>query len=87
LSNGPLGIFEIGQAANGTVSLAKAISSSEGISIIGAGELGKAICKNACDHSMRFLRPGRRGSLEFLEGKNSLALQLCIGLKSCIEKL
>jgi len=68
LWNGPLGIFEIGQAANGIVSLAKAISSSETISIIGGGELGKATRKNACDHPMRFLRPGRGGSLEFLEG-------------------
>jgi hypothetical protein len=69
LWNGPLGIFEIGQAANGTVSLAKAISSSEAISIIGGGELGKAIRKNACDRSMRFIRSGGGGNLEFLGEK------------------
>jgi 3-phosphoglycerate kinase len=69
LWNRPLGIFEINQAANGTFSLAKAISSSEAISIIGRGDLGKAIRKSGCDSYVTFISTGGGASLEFLEGK------------------
>ncbi|MDR3274251.1 MAG: phosphoglycerate kinase [Puniceicoccales bacterium] len=69
LWNGPLGIFEISQAASGTFDLAKAISSSEAISIIGGGDLGKAIRRSGCDNYMTFISTGGGASLEFLEGK------------------
>jgi 3-phosphoglycerate kinase len=69
LWNGPLGIFEINQTANDTFSLAKAISSSEAISIIGGGDLEKAIRKSDYDSYITFISTGGRASLEFLEGK------------------
>jgi 3-phosphoglycerate kinase len=69
LWNGPLGIFEIEQAASGTFSLAKVVSSSETISIIGGGDLGKAIRRSGYDKYMTFISTGGGASLEFLEGK------------------
>ncbi|MDR2340842.1 MAG: phosphoglycerate kinase [Puniceicoccales bacterium] len=69
LWNGPLGIFEIEQAASGTFSLAKAISSSEAISIVGGGDLGKAIRQSGYDSYMTFISTGGGASLEFLKGK------------------
>ncbi len=69
LWNGPLGIFEIKQSARGTFDLAGAIASSEAVSIIGGGDLGKAIRKSGFDDAMTFISTGGGASLEFLEGK------------------
>ncbi|MDR0680056.1 MAG: phosphoglycerate kinase [Puniceicoccales bacterium] len=69
LWNGPLGIFEIEKASRGTFDVAKAIASSEAISIIGGGDLGKAIRKSGYDGYMTFISTGGGASLEFLEGK------------------
>ncbi|MDR1256088.1 MAG: phosphoglycerate kinase [Puniceicoccales bacterium] len=69
LWNGPLGIFEIEGASNGTFGLAKVVASSEAMSIIGGGDLGKAIRKSGYDNYMTFISTGGGASLEFLEGK------------------
>ncbi|MDR0742338.1 MAG: phosphoglycerate kinase [Puniceicoccales bacterium] len=69
LWNGPLGIFEIEKASRGTFDIAKAIASSEAMSIIGGGDLGKAIRKSGYDGYMTFISTGGGASLEFLEGK------------------
>ncbi|MDR2721113.1 MAG: phosphoglycerate kinase [Puniceicoccales bacterium] len=69
LWNGPLGVFEIERAAGGTFGLAKAIASSETISIVGGGDLGKAIRKSGYDNYMTFISTGGGASLEFLKGK------------------
>lgn len=69
LWNGPLGIFEIKQASHGTFELAHAVASSEAISIIGGGDLGKAVRKSGFDGGITFISTGGGASLEFLEGK------------------
>jgi 3-phosphoglycerate kinase len=69
LWNGPLGIFEIKEANGGTFRLAKELSSSEALSIIGGGDLGKAIRRSGCENYMTFISTGGGASLEFLEGK------------------
>lgn len=69
LWNGPLGIFEIKQASHGTFDLAKALASSEATSIIGGGDLGKAVRKSGFDNGITFISTGGGASLEFLEGK------------------
>lgn len=69
LWNGPLGIFEIKQASRGTFEVAHAVASSEATSIIGGGDLGKAVRKSGYDGGITFISTGGGASLEFLEGK------------------
>ncbi len=69
LWNGPVGIFEIKQASHGTFDLAHAVASSEATSIIGGGDLGKAVRRSGFEDGMTFISTGGGASLEFLEGK------------------
>jgi 3-phosphoglycerate kinase len=70
LLNGPLGIFEIKEAAKGTFAIAEAIANNrDAISIIGGGESVKAINKSGHGNDVTFISTGGGASLEFLEGK------------------
>jgi 3-phosphoglycerate kinase len=69
LWNGPMGIFEIPEAAKGTFAIAEAVASSEALSIIGGGDSVKAIKKSGYSDRVTFMSTGGGASLEFLEGK------------------
>ncbi|MDR1434829.1 MAG: phosphoglycerate kinase [Puniceicoccales bacterium] len=70
LFNGPMGIFEIKDAAKGTFSIADAIAKNrEAISIIGGGDSIKAINESGHGKDVTFISTGGGASLEFLEGK------------------
>jgi phosphoglycerate kinase len=70
LFNGPMGIFEIKDAAKGTFAIAEAIAKNrEAISIIGGGDSVKAINKSGHGNDVTFISTGGGASLEFLEGK------------------
>ena len=68
LLNGPMGIFEIAGAAEGTFEIAKAVAESNGISIIGGGDSIKALKKSGHASNVTFMSTGGGASLEFLEG-------------------
>ncbi len=68
LWNGPVGIFEIPDFANGTVSLAKAIADSDAVSIIGGGDSVTAVKQAGLADKMTFISTGGGASLELLEG-------------------
>ncbi len=67
--NGPVGVFEIPQFANGTRTLGQAIADSDAFSICGGGDTLAAI--EAFDLTDRFscISTGGGAFLEFLEGK------------------
>ncbi|MDR0590355.1 MAG: phosphoglycerate kinase [Puniceicoccales bacterium] len=70
LLNGPMGIFEIKDAAKGTFAIAEAIAKNrEAISIIGGGDSIKAVNKSGHGNDVTFISTGGGASLEFLEGK------------------
>jgi phosphoglycerate kinase len=69
LWNGPVGIFEIPDFANGTFSLAKALAASDAVTIIGGGDSVTAVKQAGLADQMTFISTGGGASLELLEGK------------------
>lgn len=68
LWNGPMGIFEIKECANGTNTIADAVGRSNAISIVGGGDSIKAINASGYAKRISFISTGGGASLEFLEG-------------------
>ena len=60
--NGPVGVFEIAQFANGTETIARAIAGSAGFSIAGGGDTVAAINKFDCGQDRIHLDRGGRSS-------------------------
>ena len=67
--NGPMGVFEFDQFAQGTFAIAKAVSESGATSIIGGGDSTSAINKSGLDEKITHISTGGGASLEMLEGK------------------
>ncbi|MDR2806891.1 MAG: phosphoglycerate kinase, partial [Puniceicoccales bacterium] len=70
LLNGPVGVFEVQEAAQGTFAIIDAIAKNrDATSIVGGGESIKAVKKSGRGNDITFISTGGGASLEFLEGK------------------
>ncbi len=69
LWNGPVGVFEFDQFANGTKVLAQAIAESDAFSIAGGGDTLAAIDKYSVADQISYISTGGGAFLEFVEGK------------------
>ncbi|WP_341686102.1 phosphoglycerate kinase [Limnohabitans sp.] len=74
--NGPVGVFEFDQFANGTKEIAKAIAESSAFSIAGGGDTLAAIAKYGIDKQVGYISTGGGAFLEVLEGKTLPAFEI-----------
>lgn len=74
--NGPVGVFEFDQFANGTRTLALAIADSKAFSIAGGGDTLAAIAKYDIADRIGYISTGGGAFLEFLEGKTLPAVEI-----------
>ncbi len=68
--NGPMGVFEFPNFANGTKMIAEALTKVDGMSVVGGGDSAAAVRKLGFkDEQFGYISTGGGASLEYLEGK------------------
>lgn len=67
--NGPVGVFEFDQFADGTEEIARAIAESEAFSIAGGGDTLAAVDKFGITDKVSYISTGGGAFLEYVEGK------------------
>jgi phosphoglycerate kinase len=65
--NGPMGLFENKNYANGTFSMAKAIAKSAAFSVVGGGDSVSAVNQSGMAHEFSHVSTGGGASLEYIE--------------------
>ncbi len=70
LWNGPMGVFERDEFAEGTKRIALGIADSSAISVVGGGDSAAAAKKFGVDERLSHVSTGGGASLEYLEGKS-----------------
>ncbi len=74
--NGPMGVFEFDQFANGTHMVANAIANSDAYSLAGGGDTVAAINKFKLFNKISYVSTAGGALLEFLEGKPLPAIEI-----------
>jgi phosphoglycerate kinase len=68
--NGPMGVFEFANFANGTKSIARALIEIKGMTVVGGGDSAAAVRElGFTDKQFGYISTGGGASLEYLEGK------------------
>ena len=74
--NGPMGVFEFPNFANGTKVVAQALTEVDGIAVVGGGDTAAAVrALGFNDSDFGYISTGGGASLEYLEGKVLPGLQ------------
>jgi phosphoglycerate kinase len=67
--NGPLGVFERGPFAEGTLGVARAVAASPAFSVIGGGDTVAAVRRAGVEAQIGYISTAGGAFLEFLEGR------------------
>ena len=67
--NGPMGVFEWPQFAEGTFAVARALAESDGFTVVGGGDSVRAVHDAGVEDRISWISTGGGASLELLEGK------------------
>ena len=78
--NGPMGVFEIPQFAEGTQAMTKLLADLEAATIIGGGSTAEVVANMGLEDKMSFVSTGGGASLRFLSG------QTLPGVEALLEK-
>jgi phosphoglycerate kinase len=76
--NGPVGVFEFPQFAQGTKSLGQAIAASPAFSIAGGGDTVAAVNQFGLTADISYISTAGGAFLEFLEGKTLPAVAVLV---------
>ena len=75
--NGPMGVFEFPNFANGTKVLAQALTEVDGLSVVGGGDSASAVrALGFAESAFGHISTGGGASLEYLEGKTLPGLEV-----------
>jgi len=77
--NGPMGVFEFANFANGTKVVAEALTKVSGISVVGGGDSAAAVrALGFSDDKFGYISTGGGASLEYLEGKSLPGIEVLL---------